>query len=238
MTSASSAQARAFAGTSEARSLRQRLRLRARAHSRARDAIGAREQLVLEFGLVGALHAEAVARRVQRFEMHAQLLAQLRGFGVGARDRDAALRVGDARAFVELLDAAFGGRQRIAQLLDHRRRGGSEIGGGADAQRRRHGNAGGTVDRIGGTAAGDVIGVGLARLVECALLAFLGRLEHRRHLVRAAVIEVVCGAGRLRGESARNDRGSGIGVVRAPCGTWPPIAGTDQVSVMRHDRPR
>ena len=60
-------------------------------------------------GQVRALHAETFLRRVQRFEVHGQLLAQLRSLGVGARYRHTTLGIGDARALVELFDAAFGG---------------------------------------------------------------------------------------------------------------------------------
>ena len=59
--------------------------------------------------MVRALHAEAFLRRVQRLEVRGQLLAQLRGLGVGARHRHAAFRIRDTRAFIELFDAALGG---------------------------------------------------------------------------------------------------------------------------------
>ena len=74
-----------------------------------RDAIRAREQLVLERGHVRPLYTEALLRGVQRLQVRGQLLAQLRGFGVGARHCDSPLRIGDARALVEFFDAAFGG---------------------------------------------------------------------------------------------------------------------------------
>ncbi len=73
------------------------------------DAIRAREQLVLERRHVRALYAETLLRGVQRLQVRGQLLAQLCGFGVGARDRDSPFRIGDARALVEFLDATFGG---------------------------------------------------------------------------------------------------------------------------------
>ncbi len=72
-------------------------------------------------GQVRALHAEAFARGVQRFQVPGQLLTQLRVLGVGARDRHVAFGVGDARAFVEFFDAALGAGQRLAQLFDERR---------------------------------------------------------------------------------------------------------------------
>ena len=63
-----------------------------------RDAIGAREQLVLELGHVCALNAEAFPRGVQRFQVPGQLLAQLGVLGVDARDCHVAFGVGDAGA--------------------------------------------------------------------------------------------------------------------------------------------
>src|SRR5262245_23742719 len=131
------------------------------------DAIEPAEQLVLQLGLIGALHAEALARGTELFEMRFELLAQLRGFGFGACDGDVALRVGDARALVELLDATLGGRERVAQLFDHRRRRRyRELSRGRSAWCRRRGGGGRRRDRNRpGGFFGDVLRGGLrARL--------------------------------------------------------------------------
>ena len=89
---------------------------------RAIDPVTAREQFILERGLLRALHAEAPARGVQRFQVIAEQRAQLRVFGLHAADGHGTFGIGDACALIELLDTAFRGGERLAQFFDERRR--------------------------------------------------------------------------------------------------------------------
>ena len=119
--------------------------------------------------------------------MHGQLLAQLRGLGVGARHRHAAFRIGDACAFIELLDAALGGRERVAQLFDERRRRRQHDGAGCAARDAIGVRCGPRLRRDAATARAWRTAEGLAALP----WVILAGDAHRRHLVRAAVIDVV-----------------------------------------------
>ena len=164
--------------------------------------------------------------------MDGQLFAQLRVLGVDARDGHGAFGVSDPGAFVELFDAPFGAGERMTHSSISGGDGGNVIGMEMwvpPAALRARAIAGLARPALrlddGGLA-------GFAAF-RCALVSLVLGQRHRRHFVRAAVIDVVrrspaCSVGIASSWSA------GISVVASTTllvtGVSAPF-GTTQVSV-------